>query len=474
MGSLDFVKPVLHLLPEVKPPERPPLLNERLLWTGIALAAFFIMYNTMAVGVSEGAGAFDFLQMVTASRMGSLITIGIGPIVLASIFLQLFAGAKIIDVDMSDPEEKATFQGTQKLLAMALCFFEAGIFVFLGRLGIAQTFFGNVLFTQLLIILQIAGGSLVLLYLDEVVSKHGLGSGIGLFIAAGVSFSIIGGAINLFIGPNGVVEALQTGGAEALPNAIIALSPLFFTLLVFFAVVYAEGIKVEIPLAFERARGLGQRFPIKFLYVSNIPVILASALLLNIQFFAASLPRTDIADPGLISYIGAVDANGRLMDGLLYLLRPIYAPRGVNHFAYLAHLISSPTPIFGIPGFFHIITYLLFLCILCVIFGKFWVETAGMGPKEVAEQLQKSGLQVPGYRRDPRVVERVLERYIPVITVLGSLFVGLLAGLADLTGALGTGTGVLLTVGILYRVYEQMSAQKMFDAYPMLRGIVGE
>lgn len=273
MGSLDFMKPLLRFLPEVKSPEKPPSLNERLLWTGIAVGAFFVMYHVTAIGISAGVGASDFLQMVTASRSGSLITIGIGPIVLASIFLQLFAGAKIINVDLSDPEERSTFQGSQKLLAILLCFFEAGIFVFLGRLGAAQPFF-----MQLLIVLQIAFGSLILLYLDEVVSKHGIGSGIGIFIAAGVSISIVGGTIGLIVGQNGVIEALQTGGAEALPNSLIALSPLFFTILVFFAVVYAEGIKVEIPLAFERARGLGQRFPIKLLYVSNIPVILASPL----------------------------------------------------------------------------------------------------------------------------------------------------------------------------------------------------
>ena len=93
MGSLDFIKPIAHLLPEVKAPERPPNLNERLMWTGVAILIFFVMYNVAAVGVSSQLGTLDFLSVVTAARLGSLVTTGIGPIVLASIFLQLFVGA---------------------------------------------------------------------------------------------------------------------------------------------------------------------------------------------------------------------------------------------------------------------------------------------------------------------------------------------------------------------------------------------
>jgi preprotein translocase subunit SecY len=250
-SSLDFLKPILHLIPEVAPPQRPPSLREKLMWTGIALAFFFIMYNVVAVGVKPNLQNDDFLQVVTASKIGSLITVGIGPIVLASIFLQLFAGAKIIKVDMADPEQKRTFQGAQKILAVLLCFFEAAIFVFFARVDVLPNLFFNSTFaTQIIITAQIALGSLILLYLDEVVSKHGIGSGISLFIAAGVSFSIVGGSISLF---GSMLAALSAGSAEALPNAILALLPLFFTVLVFLVVSYAESVKVEIPLAFDRS-----------------------------------------------------------------------------------------------------------------------------------------------------------------------------------------------------------------------------
>jgi len=500
-SSLDFLKPFLHILPEVSPPQRPPSLPEKLLWTAIALVIFFVMYHVVAVGVRPATANSDFLQVVTASKIGSLITVGIGPIVLASIFLQLFAGAKIINVDMSDPDQKKTFQGAQKILAVLLCFFEAAVFVIFARVAIVPILPGlgegvladgtvNAPFTQALVILQIAFGSLILLYLDEVVSKHGIGSGISLFIAAGVSMAIVGGAIAIFTGTNGVIEALSSGSAEALPNAILALLPLFFTILVFLVVSYAEGIKVEIPLAFDRARGFGSRFPIKLLYVSNIPVILASALLLNVQFLAIGLQNQHLCIGGefdsasqdlnkcqggfdLVQSIAFVDSSKQVRDGLFYMVSPIYRPMQGNYGAYFGHIINGTTPIFGIPEWVHVIVYILFMMGLCIIFGQFWVETTNMGPKDVAEQLDKSGLQIPGFRRDQRVVEKKLNDYIPYITVIGSAFVGLLAALADMSGALGTGTGILLTVGILYRMYQDLENQKLFDTYSGIGSLIG-
>lgn len=490
-SSLDFLKPILKFLPEVESPTTPPSVKEKLIWTGIALIIFFVMYNVDAAGVMpHHRGGTDFLQVITASRLGSLITIGIGPIVLASIFLQLFAGAKIIQVDMNDPEQKKTFQGAQKLLAIFLCFFEATIFIgatvqiiplfsFLGEGYVTENGITAVHapFTRAFVILQVALGSLILLYLDEVVSKHGIGSGISLFIAAGVSISVVAGSILLL---SSAAEILVAGGAEALPNAILALLPIFFTALVLLVVAYAEGIKIEIPLAFDRAK-IGSRFPIKFLYVSNIPVILASALLLNMQYFSVVLQNqhfciTGTYDPeaagfdkckggfDLIPAIAFTDSTGHLRDGLIYMLSPIH--RGNNDYGvFFGHLINGKTPIYGLPEWLHVISYIVFMVILCIIFGQFWVETTNMNARDVAEQLDKSGLQIPGHRRDVRAVESVLSRYIPYIVVLGSAFVGLLAALADMTGALGTGTGILLTVGILYRMYQDLENQRMFENY---------
>ena len=124
------------------------------------------------------------------------------------------------------------------------------------------------------------------------------------------------------------------------------------------------------------------------------------------------------------------------------------------------------------PNYIHVIMYTVVLVILCIIFGKFWIEMTGQNPKSVSEQLQDVGWQIPGFRRDPRIIENILNKYIPTITTLGSIFVGLLAAVATITGAVGTGVGVLLTVGIMYMVYQQLEQQNMLEGYPALNRLL--
>jgi preprotein translocase subunit SecY len=473
MGAiLDVGHRIAQFLPEIKPPVRPPDTKERFIWTGVALFIFFMMYNVIALGAQDTGDQFDFLQMITASKLGSLLTTSIGPIVLASIFLQLFSGAGIIDLNPRDPKEKVKFQELQKVLAIIIALVEATIFVMTGRVLLAEGLAPEI--AMPLVILQIALGSVIVLYLDEVVTKYGIGSGISLFIAAGVSFSIIGGAIGLIFGESGVLGAIAGGGAEAIPSALIILAPILVTAVVWYAVSYGEGMKVEIPLAYQRARGMSPKLPLNLFYLSNIPVIFASALLMNVQLFAVGLGGIDVDIGGfnIIEALGYVDANNQLTDGFLYLITPVYGG-GQNTIAHLNFILNGVTPIFGIPQWVHAIIYVLFLAFVSVLFGKFWAETSNMDTKGMTDQLIQSGMQIPGWRTDRRMLEKILDKYIPPLIFLGSFLVGLLAGLADLTGALGTGTGILLTVSIFYRTYQQMERQKMLENAPFLNGILG-
>ena len=110
-----------------------------------------------------------------------------------------------------------------------------------------------------------------------------------------------------------------------------------------------------------------------------------------------------------------------------------------------------------------------------ILFAKFWVETTNLGAESVANQIQRSGMQMPGFRRDPRVLKRVLERYIPTITIMSGALVGGLAAFADMVGTTGnaTGTGVLLTVGILINLYEAIGREQMMEMNPVMRGFFG-
>ncbi|MBI5228353.1 preprotein translocase subunit SecY [Candidatus Micrarchaeota archaeon] len=491
MGVLEILSAVAKYLPEIKDPEQKTGTKEKLIWTGIALILFFMMYETTAFGVSSKFAGVDFLQTITASKIGSLLTAGIGPIVLASIFLQLFAGAGIFKVDMKDPKDKKKFLESQKVLALILALIEGFIFVLTSRVLLAVIPGLDPTIVMALVVIQIALGSVAILYLDELVTKYGLGSGISLFIAAGVAFAVFTGVVQLLFAPDsGVTAIMSSGGAEALPNAILALLPFGFTILVFLVVVYAESLKVEIPIAFERVRGIVPKLPLKYFYVSNIPVIFASALIINVQLFAgaaltsqfwtdkgaAKLPDItsgySMDKDGVFPLIGYVDNQGRLRDGLLYFFTPVYGAGRTTqeHWNFLS---SGVTPIFHLPEWLHAIVYVILLSLVSVLFGLFWVDISNMDAKSVAGQLTDAGMQIPGFRRDPRMLETILNKHILPLTIVGSFSVGILAGLADLTGALGTGTGILLTVGILARMYEQLEQMNAFDLYPAFGKMVG-
>ena len=468
---LNVFKPVIDLLPEVGNPRHPPSLQKKLYWTLAGLLIFFILGQLFPIGVNPldiRVQQFQQLEILLGSKTGSLITAGIGPIVLASIFLQLAVGAKIIDLDLSLAENKKLFQGFQKLLAIFLSFLEAAIYTYSGYIPInsAHPLFGSVAATLVIVAFQLSLGSIILLYLDEVLQKYGIGSGISLFIAAGVAQALFLGAFS-FVPvsgseiPSGLVfQALYYLGQENPAKALWALVPLMFTVIVFLVVVYAEGMRIELPLSYGRARGLGARYPLKFLYVSNIPVILASAVLLNVMLVGMFLAHAGMP------ILGNYGQSAQPIDGIAYYLSTLPSPVLIGGYETYLGLMLNSTEIL------HIFVYGFAMVTLSVVFGWFWVESTGMSAKDVAEQLGRVGLLIPGFRQDPRVTEKILERYIPVITILGAGFVGLLAWFADITGALGTGTGILLTVGILYRFYEDLAKQQVFETYPMLDKIL--
>jgi len=457
--NLKIFEPVINLIPEVEAPKEKPKLKEKLIWTALALLIFAILGIVEPLGAMpvEAVPHIQNLQQILASRIGTLATLGIGPIVMASIILQLLNGAGVLGINMQDPEQKKLFFGFQKLFALAFCVFEAIVYVSSGFVPAQAGFFMYVI-----VVAQLAVGAIIIMYLDEIVNKYGIGSGVGLFIAAGVSFTIIWRALS-WVPVGGTYIGLVPQLIQGLTRGIItedAIAPLIFTVLVFLIVVFAESMKVEIPLTFGRIRGMGARYPLKFLYVSNIPVILTAALLANVQLAGVAL--NNMGAPVL----GAFDEqNSPMPGGIAYYTK---APYGA---------FATPTRAMISIGSFdtilNILTYSGIMLVFCVLFGKFWVEMSDMDSKSVAGQLQKIGLHVPGFRRDPRVVKKVLDRYIPVITILGALSVGTLAIFADLTGALGTGTGILLTVGILYRMYEELASEQMFEMMPALKNFMG-
>ncbi len=483
--NLAFVDKLSVLVPTIKGPSAPLSLREKMLWTAGILVVYFTLYNTTAIGVSAQALSQPYIQLISivfAAKVGSLITVGISPIVLSSIILQLLTGSGVLKIDPNDPVQKSRQQVIQKIAAIGIAIVESVIYVSTGFVPISSAS----LFP--FVVLQLAIGAITIIFLDEIMTKYGIMSGINIFIASGVSYSIVASTFKILV--PGAIAAVQAGGAAALSNALLVFGPLFFAIIIFLVSIYAYEMKVELPLAFEQLRGIGGRLPIPLLYVSVLPVILASSLELSFTVWFRFLAGVGGQFANIAKFIALYQNTGAgntpaLTGGLIYLISPQFpspypAPYGIGGYgAYFNYLLTGTSQLYLptggivlIPEWIHVIIYAAVLIILCIIFGKFWIEMTGQSPKNMAEQIGDMGWQIPGFRRDPRIIENVLNKYIPTITVMGSAFVGLLAAVATLTGAIGSGMGILLTVGIIYMLYQQLQNERLFETYPILEKIV--
>ncbi|TAL57731.1 MAG: preprotein translocase subunit SecY [Nanoarchaeota archaeon] len=460
---MNPLKNILINLPEVsKPTQKKLSFNEKFKWTAIVLVLFFVLGLVPLYGLgSNELNRFQILSIILGAEFGSILSLGIGPLVTASIVLQLLVGSKIINIDTKTDEGKRFFSGLQKITSVFFVLFESVIFVSMGGLR------PEIGISPAILIAQLFVGGILVMMMDELVTKWGFGSGISLFIAAGVSKSIFvrllspfttGGTLGFPFRPDqpsvgqlwSFIYGLSVGDFQLV---LLAFFAVFFTLLIFVVAVYLQSMRVEIPLSFGMVRGHGIRWPLAFMYTSNIPVILVAALLANVTLWGQLLQNWGYPLLGTFS-------QGQPVSGFVAWITPRNLVADVVQ--------GSFQPI-------HLLQSLFFVSVMvggAVLFSFFWVQTSGMDSKSQAKQIMESGLQIPGFRRDERILENLLDRYITPLTIMGGGAVGILASLADLSGALTNGTGLLLTVMIIYKLYEEIAQQHMMDMNPMVRRFV--
>ena len=462
--NMDFRK-IFNIIPEVqKPEERKLAFNIKFKWTLVVLIAFFVLANIPLYGLSSNAlERFQYLAIIMGTDFGSIISLGIGPIVMASIILQLLSGSGIINIDTNTVEGKKFFQGVQKLLVFFFIIFEASIYVLMKGLepvaGLAW-----------LVILQLVLGGLAIFYMNELCEKWGFGSGVSLFIGAGVSWRLITSAFQFVNqqGRNCLLDFKNTpcsGKILVLIQSLInkypiefvsALATIIATVVIFLLVVWAQSLKVEIPLSYGRLRGYGVKWPLQFFYASVIPVILTAALVANMQLFGGLLENW----LGHATFLGHF-SNGHAVSGFSFWI-------GSTNILEL-FIRGGFMWRYAIQGLVHTLFYMA----LCVLFSVFWVKTSGMDSKAQASKIASSGLQVSGFRQDPRIMESILDRYIMPLTIMGGAAIGLLASLTNLLGALVSGTAILLVIMIFYQFYQNIAQQHMTDMNPAMRKFMG-
>jgi preprotein translocase subunit SecY/protein transport protein SEC61 subunit alpha len=473
---LNLFKPIARIIPEIKAPERRVRFNEKIFWTALVLIIYLIMSEVPLYGVvGTVQERLSALRVIFASNRGTLMELGIGPIVTAGLILQLLVGSAMIQADMSNPDDRSLFTTASKVFSIILTGVQAIAYIVGGMYNTQEATLAGTAAT--IIFLQLLASGFIVLLLDELVQKGwGFGSGISLFIMAGVAQQIVWQCLNpatgLYVGglayvfggqdPNAVNTWLFGGGAYPSFVGFIA------TIAAFLVIIYMEGVRVELPLSYAGYKGFRSRYPIKLLYVSNLPVIFASALFANVYLFSQlfwSMSGSQEYSSGnfWIDLLGQFRWTGESpnqqlepIGGLVYY---VTAPHS------LANVAESPLRALG---------YLTILVVFCVIFSLTWLEVGGLGASTVSKQLVGAGMQIPGYRRSGRAVESILQRYIPTVTVLGGVIVALTAGISDFFGVFGSGMGILLSVGILYQYYEILMQERATEMYPAFRRIFGE
>jgi len=459
---LSLVKPCMCVLPEVSTPDRRIPFREKILWTAISLFVFLVCCQIPLYGISNNKSAdpFYWMRVILASNRGTLMELGISPIVTSGMVMQLLAGSKIIDVDQSLKEDRMLFSGAQKLFGMLITMGEAVAYVCSGMYGeIKDLGAGN----AILIIMQLFFAGVIVIVLDELLQKgYGLGSGISLFIATNICENIVWKAFS--------PSTMNTGKGTEFEGAVIALfhllisksdkltalkeafyrqnapniTSLFATVLVFFVVIYFQGFRVDLPVKNQKVRGQMGSYPIKLFYTSNTPIILQTALVSNLYFFSQLLYKRFKSNM-LVNLVGQwqeVEYSGQSIPvgGLAYYISPPHS-----------FLDIWDDPI-------HALFYVAFVLISCALFSRTWIDVSGSSARDVAKQLKDQQLMMPGYRDTD--LPRVLNRYIPTAAACGGACIGALTIVADFLGAIGSGTGILLAVTIIYQYFEMVYKEK--------------
>jgi len=386
--------------------------------------------------------------------------LGISPIVTASMIMQLLAGVKIIDVDQSLKEDRMLFSAAQKFVGLLITIGEACAYVLSGMYGDLQQI-GSL--NAILIIIQLVFAGILVILLDELMQKgYGIGSGISLFIATNICESILWKSFSpITLSHEGGVE--YEGAIIALfhslivkPNKLNAIEHAFFrptgsnlsnliaTIIVFLIVIYFQGFRVELNITSRKVKGYQQKYPIKLFYTSNVPIILQTALISNL-YFVSQIIYKKFKGNFLVQLLGVWqehEAGGQSypVGGLAYYMSP---PREISD------LVTDPL---------HSLFYIVFVLTICSWFSRLWVDVSGQSAKDVAQQLKDQDMTIQSQQREGGIVKE-LNRYIPAAAAFGGLCIGALTIVADLLGAIGSGTGILLAVTIIYQCIETINKE---------------
>ncbi len=484
-GLLARLDPLLGAVPTVERPRGRLPFPTRLYWTFLVATVYLVMSITPLYGLGPNVQQFanPLISIIFGSTAGTLAHLGIGPIVIAGIIMEILVFSRVLNIDLSVPENRARFTLLLKVVALAVAFFEVMVGIASGQFGLLTPLNAALILAQLML------ATLIIIMLDDLMSKGwGIGSAISLIIFIGVAKSIFWALFSpetvvvteqgpQLITPDGLpygvvpalfvalYEAVALGDAARLGSILYRgggfpdLTSLIVTLAVGAAVLFLEMTRVQIPVAAAQYRGVKFTIPLKFIYVSVLPLIFTAYSLVLVSqilqgIWATFNPNNDnpilnVLAMAVVSETGSVVP---LRPSLLYYVTP---PRGP---------ITAD----------YVVVHIAMFMVLATAFAWIWVSLAGLSPEEQARRFVESGLQVPGFRMSERVIAKLLERYVWTLTVASGMVVGFVAAVGDIVGILGGGIGLILLIEIAQQYYEVAMREQVLDMYPGLRRVLGE
>ncbi|CAM9196803.1 unnamed protein product [Discosporangium mesarthrocarpum] len=477
MRFLHVIRPIMSVIPEVTYPDRKIDLRTKGMWTMYALVFFMWASHFPLYGAQQlmNTDPLDSLRMVFAARRGTLMELGITPIVTSSVVIQLMESSHFFTYDRSSKEERALFQGAQKMfgilitLAQALAYVGLGMYGDLGALGA-----GN----AILIVAQLFVVGVLIILIDEILQKgYGMGSGMSLFMCTSVCGTVVwkifspssitsakgreyeGAVVALFhllITREDKLRALgEAIGRANLPNLINVAA----TVAVFVVVMYLAGWQVDLPVFSQKYRGQQHKFPIKLFYTSNMPVVLQTALVSNL-YLISKLVSNKYSKNILVDILGRWEE----LESVPGTMIPVSG---------IAYYVSPPTSVGDLMRDpFHALFYLSFVLTACALFSTAWLEIQGTSSKasmesgpislDIARFMREKQLAMKGHR-DTALVH-VLDRYIPTAAAFGGMCIGAISVFGDLFGALGSGTGILVMVTVIHQYVELLRREQDGEA----------
>ncbi|MFB6490787.1 MAG: preprotein translocase subunit SecY [Thermoproteus sp. AZ2] len=469
------IDPILESLPTIERPKKALPLSTRLMWTALAALVYIVMSVTPLWGMSHAAATTSsaaslfnnpLVSTIFGTTYGTWAQLGIGPIVIAGIIVEILQFSDLLPFDLEDKKDRLRFMAFQKLLAIILAAGEIAATMVMGAFGPLTPIGAAAIFVQLM------AATIIVILLDDLIAKGwGFGgSAVNLIILLSIAKTLF---VDLFSWsmptapgvnpaqypamqlPLGFIPALGVAIYNTFTGASPGLAALLFrqlptgtplpdlvsfaaTLAILYVIIYIEQMHVNIPTAYTQYWGLRVNIPLRFMYVSVIPIIFtAYSLILAYQIVL-----------GLAALAGGV-----IPPALQIVLAAMMPAR-----------ILSPE---------YIVLHILFYAALATVFAWLWGQIGGIGAEDYAKNLVESGLHIPGFRQSERIMARILKRPINTLILLSGLTAGVLAAVGDIFGVWGSGIGLILLVEIGLGYYTQIMQEELFEIYPGLKRVMG-